>query len=64
MYKKEKTCKCIKDYSFEDIQFHKGMEYQVDEFLMYYQVFQNRGYDKYVIINEEYEFSKYFSLIT
>ncbi len=64
MYKRERTCKCIEDYKFDNLEFHKGREYQVDEFLMYYQVFQNGGYDKYVIINEEDKFSKYFSLIT
>ena len=59
----ERTCVCTEDYEIEDLIFHKGREYQVDIFPLYYQVYQNSGYDDYIIINDDDEFSKYFKLI-
>lgn len=62
MYKKETTCKCIKDLEFEDIKFHKGREYQVDIYPMYYQVYQNGTYNDYIFLTED-EFNEYFKEI-
>lgn len=63
MYKRERTCKCIEDLVSDNLQFHKGREYQVDVYLLHYKIYQNGGYDDYIIINDEDEFSKYFKLI-
>ena len=72
--KLEKTCKCIKDYLVKsepvysndwqdkELEFHKEREYQVDCFPLYYQLYQNGGWDDYTFLNEE-EFNKYFVLI-
>ena len=61
--KLERTCACTENYEIKDLIFHKGREYQVDIFPLYYQVYQNSGYDDYIIINDDDEFSKYFKLI-
>jgi len=61
-YKKERTCACINNYEDENLIFHKGREYQVDLFPLYYQVYQNGGWEDYIFMNEE-EFQKYFKLI-
>ena len=71
-YKSERTCKCIQDYKFPrclnhiiedyDLEFHKGREYQVDVTPLFYQVYQNGGWDDYIFMTEE-DFNKYFKLI-
>ena len=71
-YKKERTCKCIEDYTMPrhlnhiiedyDLAFHKGREYQVDVTPLFYQVYQNGGWDDYIFMTEE-EFNKNFSII-
>ena len=58
----EKTCVCIENYEIEDLIFHKGREYQVDIFPLYYQVYQNGGWDDYIYIEDE-DFNKNFKLI-
>jgi hypothetical protein len=58
----ERTCVCNEDYEIEDLIFHKGREYQVDIFPLYYQVYQNGGWDDYIYIQEE-DFDKNFKLI-
>jgi len=58
----EKTCVCIENYEIEDLIFHKGREYQVDIFPLYYQVYQNGGWDDYIYMKDEY-FNKIFKLI-
>ena len=67
----ERTCKCIESLTInaacpnndgDELNFHKGREYQVDIFPLYYQVYQNGGWDDYIFMNEE-EFNKNFSLI-
>ena len=67
----ERTCKCIESLTINasmphdngiELNFHKGREYQVDIFPLYYQVYQNGGWDDYIFITEE-EFNKNFSLI-
>jgi len=58
----ERTCVCIEDYEIEDLIFHKGREYQVDIFPLYYQVYQNGGWYDYIYIQEE-DFDKNFKLI-
>ncbi len=58
----ERTCVCTEDYEIEDLIFHKGREYQVDIFPLYYQVYQNGGWDDYIYIQEE-DFDKNFKLI-
>jgi len=63
MYKKETTCKCIKDLEFEDIQFHKGREYQVDIYPLYYQIYQNGGWNDYIFMEGEDKFNEYFKEI-
>jgi len=63
MYKRERTCKCIQEFKYDNLIFHKGREYQVDVYPLYYQIYQNGGWDDYVFINTEEEFSKYFKLI-
>lgn len=63
MYKREKTCKCINDLTLNECQFHKGREYQVDIYPLYYQIYQNGGWDDYIFINSDEEFNSYFELI-
>jgi hypothetical protein len=58
----ERTCVCIKDYEYENLIFHKGREYQVDIFPLYYQIYQNGGWYDYVYMQEE-DFDKNFKLI-
>ncbi len=58
----EKTCVCIENYEIEDLIFHKGREYQVDIFPLYYQVYQNGGWDDYIYMEDE-DFNKNFKLI-
>ena len=48
--KLEKTCKCIEDYEIEDLIFHKDREYQVDILPLYYQVYQNGGWNDYILL--------------
>ena len=61
--KLEKTCKCIEDYEIEDLIFQKDREYQVDILPLYYQVYQNGGWNDYIFIEDENVFNKYFKLI-
>ena len=61
--KLEKTCKCIEDYEIEDLIFHKDREYQVDILPLYYQVYQNGGWNDYIFIEDENVSNKYFKLI-
>lgn len=63
MYKRERTCKCIKNYKFDNLEFHKGREYQVDVYPLYYQIYQNGGWNDYIFMNTEEEFQEYFLLI-
>ena len=63
MYKREKTCKCIENLTRDNLQFHKGREYQVDVYAHCYQIYQNGGWYDSIFITTEYEFSKYFKLI-
>ena len=63
MYKRERTCKCINDVIINDYRFHKGREYQVDVYPLYYQIYQNGGWDNYVFISSDEEFDEYFKLI-
>lgn len=63
MYKREKTCKCIKDFTYNNLQFHKGREYQVDVYPLYYQIYQNGGWNDYIFISSDEEFNSYFELI-
>ena len=66
----ERTCKCIKEYSCMNsgnlsttlLEFHKDREYQVDIYPLYYQVYQNGGWDDYVYLDDNV-FNKYFELI-
>jgi len=67
----ERTCKCIENLTInastphndgDELNFHKGREYQVDIFPLYYQVYQNGGWDDYIFMTEE-EFNKNFNLI-
>ena len=58
----ERTCLCIEDYEIEDLVFHKGREYQVDIFPLYYQVYQNGGWYDYIYMQEE-DFNTNFKLI-
>ena len=45
MYKRERTCKCIQEFKYDNLVFHKGREYQVDVYPLYYQIYQNGGWD-------------------
>ena len=63
MYKRERTCKCIVELNRYNLQFHKGREYQVDVYPLYYQIYQNGGWDDYVFISSDEEFNEYFELI-
>ena len=67
----ERTCKCIGSIQLKastphndgpEMTFHKGREYQVDIFPLYYQLYQNGGWDDYIFLTEE-EFNKNFCLI-
>lgn len=67
----EKTCKCIGSIKLKastpfndgpDMEFHKGREYQVDIFPLYYQLYQNGGWEDYIFLTEE-EFNRNFTLI-
>ena len=71
MIQSEKTCKCIESFTInaampnndgDILNFYKGREYQVDIFPLYYQVYQNGGWDDYIFMTEE-EFNKNFNLI-
>ena len=62
----ERTYKCIENLNINaatpyndgnELNFHKGREYQVDIFPLYYQVYQNGGWDDYIFMTEE-EFNK------
>lgn len=57
----EKTCKCIEDLIYEDYTFHKGREYQVDVYPLFYKIYNNGGWDDYIFFGED--FNKYFKLI-
>jgi len=59
----EKTCKCIKDFTFDEYVFHKGREYQVDIYPLYYQIYQNGGWNDYVFLENNDDFNEYFELI-
>ena len=59
----EKTCKCIEDLEFNGYLFHKGREYQVDIYPLYYQIYQNGGWNDYIYLEDEEEFNKYFKEI-
>ena len=63
MYKRERTCKCIEDLQQDNHQFHKGREYQVDVYPLYYRIYQNGGWDDYIFISSDEEFNSYFELI-
>ena len=67
----ERTCRCINDFDVlpdnchpneKELNFHKGREYQVDIYALFFKVYQNGGYDDYVFLNDE-EFDNYFELI-
>lgn len=58
----EKTCTCINECTLYDYLFRKGREYQVDVYPLYYQVYNNGGYDDYVFLSPE-DFEKYFKMI-
>lgn len=59
----EKTCTCIEDLIFNDYQFHKRHEYQVDVYPLYYKIYNNGGWDDYIFIDNYEYFSKYFKMI-
>ena len=59
----EKTCSCIEDLIFEDYQFHKGREYQVDIYPSHYKIYQNGGWDNYIFLEGDDNFNKHFKLI-
>ena len=59
----EKTCSCIEDLIFEDYQFHKGREYQVDIYTSHYKIYQNGGWDDYIFLEGDDNFNKHFKLI-
>ena len=61
-YKSERTCKCIKNYKFDNLEFHKGREYQVDVYPLYYQIYQNGGWNDYIFMDDD-TMEKYFKLI-
>lgn len=69
-YKSERTCKCIEDYNCMNsgnisttlLEFHKGREYQVDVYPLWYIVYQNGGWDDYIHLEEDL-FNKFFKLI-
>ena len=72
MIQSEKTCKCIKELIINadvpnndgnELVFHKGREYQVDIFPLFYQVYQNGGWDDYIFIEGNDIFNTYFKLI-
>ena len=67
----EKTCKCIKELNVlpdgrcpneSELNFHRGREYQVDIYALFYKVYQNGGYNDYVFLNDD-EFNESFELI-
>ena len=70
--KLECTCKCIKNLDVypdinnnmksRELRFHKGREYQVDIYPLYFQVYQNGGWNDYIFQSKE-EFNIYFKLI-
>jgi hypothetical protein len=67
MYKQERTCVCLHDAVFpvdigEELEFHKGREYQVDVYPLYYAVYQNGGWNDVIYITEE-QFNNNFKLI-
>lgn len=59
----EKTCLCINDLIFDDYQFHKGREYQVDIYPLFYKIYNNGGWNDYIFLEGEDNFNKYFNLI-
>lgn len=59
----EKTCSCIEDLIFEDYQFYKGREYQVDIYPSHYKIYQNGGWDDYIFLEGDDNFNKHFKLI-
>jgi len=59
----EKTCKCIEDLITDNYHFHKGREYQVDIYPLFYKIYQNGGWDDYIYIEDTEEFNKYFKEI-
>ena len=68
--KLEKTCKCIAALSRvndnnpeKTCEFIVRREYQVDVYPLYYQIYQNGGWDDYVFISSDEEFNEYFKLI-
>lgn len=70
MYKKETTCKCIKNFKCMNsgnlskipLEFHKGREYQVDIYPLYYHLWQNGGWNDYICLTKD-QFNEYFILI-
>ena len=67
----ERTCRCINDFVIlpdnrhsneKELNFHKGREYQVDIYVLFFKVYQNGGYDDYAFLSNE-EFDDYFELI-
>jgi len=58
----EKTCKCIEDLIFDDYQFYKNKEYQVDVYPSHYKIY-NVGYNNYIFIKGDDNFNKHFKII-
>ena len=59
----EKTCKCIENLIIDNYTFHKGREYQVDIYPLFYKIYQNGGWNDYVYFESEKDFNKYFKEI-
>ena len=59
----EKTCKCIKDLIFDDYQYHKGHEYQVDIYPLFYKIYNNGGWNDYIYLEGEDKFNEHFKMI-
>lgn len=59
----EWTCICTEDLEFNNYQFLKGHEYQVDIYPLFYKIYNNGGYDDYIFIDGEDNFNKNFKMI-
>lgn len=59
----EKTCKCIKDFEFDNHKFIKNREYQIDLYPLFYKIYRNGGWDDYIFLSEEDIFCEYFKII-
>ena len=62
--KLENTCRCKHSLEFNDAygkphEFIVSREYQVDIYPLWYEVYQNGGWDDYIHLEEE-QFNKYF----